>query len=151
MCTISRKHRKQAFTIVELIIVIVVTAILASITMISFNNVQAKARDSERKSDIAALQKVLEVYYVDSGRYPSRTDMQNPTWRSESLITSDQGIFINPQDTGSTNSIVASGSIVSLTKYSYYELPGGSGESGYRISYKLESNPTVNVNIAVDK
>lgn len=148
---ISRKSSQHAFTVVELLIVIVVIAILAAISLVSFNNVQAKARDSERKSDIAAIQKVVEAYYVDHGKYPSRLDMQDPAWRSENLIVTDQGIFINPQDTGSTNSIVASGSTVALHKYSYYEMPTGAGTGGYHMSYKLEANPTSNISIAVTK
>lgn len=151
MRAISNKPNQQAFTIVELLIVIVVIAILAAITIVSFNNVQSKARDSERKSDMGTMQKVLEAYYVDHGSYPLRGNMMDPAWRSTNLITSDQGIFINPQDTGSTNSIVASGSTVALNKYSYYEIPTGTGEGGYRISYKLESAPASNINISIDK
>lgn len=61
----------SGFTIVELLVVIVVIAILASISMVAFNGVQQRARDSQRKSDIATIQKVLAIYYSDKGGYPA--------------------------------------------------------------------------------
>lgn len=141
---------KKGFTIVELLIVIVVIGILAAISIVAYTGIQQQARDSERATDMAALQKMVEAYYVNHGQYPTRLNMQDPAWRKDNLLSSDQGPFINPLDKGSQNSITASGSIVALNKYSYYEVPTGVG-TGYRISYKLEQNPTVNVNISVDK
>ena len=47
--------RQRGFTIVELLIVIVVIGILAAITVVAFNGVQRKARDTDRKSDVASL------------------------------------------------------------------------------------------------
>ena len=132
-------HRRSGFTIVELLIVIVVIAILAAISIIAYNGIQQRARDSERVSDISTIQKVLEIYYAENNRYPLRGELQDPVWRRQNLATQDQSIFINPQDQSSTNSIVASGSVVALDKYSYYELPTGIG-SGYRMAWKLEAD-----------
>lgn len=64
---------KSGFTIVELLIVIVVIGILAAITVATFNNVQQRARDSQRESDIAAIVKALELHYTDKGFYPNAT------------------------------------------------------------------------------
>ncbi|MCA9336234.1 prepilin-type N-terminal cleavage/methylation domain-containing protein, partial [Candidatus Saccharibacteria bacterium] len=47
-----RKHRLSGFTIVELLIVIVVLAILAAITIVAYNGIQQRSRDSIRKSDL---------------------------------------------------------------------------------------------------
>lgn len=59
----------QGFTIVELLIVIVIIAILAAITIVAYNGIQARARDSTRKNDIAQLAKVTKLYAVDKGDY----------------------------------------------------------------------------------
>ena len=64
------KRRDQGFTIVELLIVIVVIGILAALVIVQFTNVQARARDSERKSDIRALQSKVAEYYALNGYYP---------------------------------------------------------------------------------
>jgi prepilin-type N-terminal cleavage/methylation domain-containing protein len=62
--------RDQGFTIVELLIVIVVIGILAALVIVQFTNVQARARDAERKSDIRALQSKVAEYYALNGNYP---------------------------------------------------------------------------------
>lgn len=66
------KIRKQesGFTIVELLIVIVVIGILAALVLNTFQGVQARARDTERTTDINALHTHLEVYFNDRGHYP---------------------------------------------------------------------------------
>ena len=62
-------QKQTGFTIVELLIVIVVIAILAAITIVAFNGVQQRARDSQRKQNIAELAKLISMYNVDNGNY----------------------------------------------------------------------------------
>ena len=62
---------KSGFTIVELLIVIVVIAILAAITIVAYNGIQARARDNIRYADAKAIMKALELYKADNGNYPS--------------------------------------------------------------------------------
>lgn len=50
------------FTIVELLIVIVVIAILAAISVVAYSNLQQSARDSRRGNDIAQIKKALLAY-----------------------------------------------------------------------------------------
>lgn len=64
------KNKSQGFTIVELLIVVVVIAILAAITIVSYNGITNKANASAAKSTAAALQKKVELYQADKGRYP---------------------------------------------------------------------------------
>ena len=65
------KHKQQTgFTIVELLIVIVVIAILAAISIVAYNGIQARARDNIRYSDTKTIIKALEVYKADTGSYP---------------------------------------------------------------------------------
>lgn len=60
---------RSGFTIVELLIVIVIIAILAAITIVAYNGIQQRARDSARKQDLATLAKAIKVYSVDVGNY----------------------------------------------------------------------------------
>lgn len=63
MWSMSIKARSQAgFTIVELLIVIVVIAILAAISIVAYTGVQARARDSKRANDTAQIKKALLAY-----------------------------------------------------------------------------------------
>ncbi len=65
---INRKN--SGFTIVELLIVIVVIAILAAVTIVAFNGVQQRSRDARRISNANSIRKALEIYKLQNGRYP---------------------------------------------------------------------------------
>lgn len=67
------KFKQRGFTIVELLIVIVVIGILAAITVVAYNGIQGRAKDSKRQADISSLQKALEVYHSVNGGYPACT------------------------------------------------------------------------------
>lgn len=70
------KQQWRGFTIVELLIVIVVIAILATITIVAFNGVQDRAHYSAMQQDFAKLHKALEMYKVDHGEYPDSDDCE---------------------------------------------------------------------------
>jgi prepilin-type N-terminal cleavage/methylation domain-containing protein len=61
---------QKGFTIVELLIVIVVIAILATISIVAYNGVQGRARDAKRQGDMSHIIKLLELYHADNGGYP---------------------------------------------------------------------------------
>lgn len=84
------KKSRSGFTIVELLIVIVVIAILAAITIVAYNGIQQRARDSQRKQDVATIQKALEMYYMDNGKYPpgSSTGMGIDAWSTTASTSS---------------------------------------------------------------
>jgi|GEM_PF-968707 len=63
-------QKQKGFTIVELLIVIVVIAILAAVTIVSYNGIQAKALEATAKTDLSNLGKQLEIFQVENGRYP---------------------------------------------------------------------------------
>lgn len=68
---LREKESKEGFTLVELLIVIVVIAILAAISIVAYNGIQNRARDTIRKNDVAAMIKALEMYKTDNGNYPA--------------------------------------------------------------------------------
>jgi len=64
------KNNPSGFTLVELLVVISILGILATIALTSFRSSQARGRDAERKSDLKQLSSSLELYYSDYGKYP---------------------------------------------------------------------------------
>ena len=60
----------SGFTIVELLIVIIVIAILAAITIVAYNGMQNRTYDTAIKADLAASIKSVELYKIDNGTYP---------------------------------------------------------------------------------
>jgi prepilin-type N-terminal cleavage/methylation domain-containing protein len=69
--------QKKGFTLIELLVVIAIIGLLATLSVISFSNSSAKARDTKRKQDLRSIQKALELYYNDNEAYPST----GGTWR----------------------------------------------------------------------
>lgn len=62
---------KSGFTLVELLIVIVIIAILAAITIVAYNGIQARARESSAIADLSSIAKQIEAYNVINGSYPA--------------------------------------------------------------------------------
>lgn len=100
---------------------------------------------------------MLELHFVDNGTFPLSSELSSPSWKQSNLTSQGGGIYVNPQDSGSSYSLTASGSIVPVNKYSYYPvLSNGSvctvsgSCKGYRISHKLEEDPTTNISITVN-
>lgn len=61
---------RPGFTIVELLIVVVVIAILATITIVAYNGITANAKESALKSDLTTAAKKLHVAKVEDGSFP---------------------------------------------------------------------------------
>lgn len=68
MSTALRKP--YGFTIVELLVAIVVIAVLASITVVAYTNVQERAYSSRVISVVEAYAKALRIYHIQNGKFP---------------------------------------------------------------------------------
>ncbi len=62
--------RKSGFTIVELLIVIVVIAILAAITIVAYNGIRDRADNTAIIDAAAKSKRVIEAYIVSAQQYP---------------------------------------------------------------------------------
>lgn len=116
------KKSRSGFTLVEMIIVVVVIAILATIVAVSYNGIQARSRDAQRKTDIANIMKAMELYYSDKGSYPLPTTRPtgsryagdwyttgDASWTDvlSSLLTGTEAIDVLPSDPRVTTSSTA--------------------------------------------
>lgn len=64
------KRRHTGFSLVELLLVLFVIALLASLVApVVTGNIQ-RARESTLKEDLHVLRKAIDDYYADTGRYP---------------------------------------------------------------------------------
>src|SRR5690606_23239494 len=61
---------RSGFTIVELLIVIVVIAILAAISVVAYTGIQTRAENSKTITGVSEYLKILESYKVINGSYP---------------------------------------------------------------------------------
>lgn len=65
------RSKQYGFTIVELLIVIVVIAVLAAITIVAYNGIQQRAKNTQRITAAKEWQKRIMQYTVVNGRYPA--------------------------------------------------------------------------------
>lgn len=79
----------KGFTIVELLIVIVVIAILAAITIVSYNGIQRRAVDSTLQSELKTAVTQIKLYQATNGSYPA----------SASLVNNGQGLKVSDSNT----------------------------------------------------
>jgi prepilin-type N-terminal cleavage/methylation domain-containing protein len=72
--TMAPKRRAAGFTLLELLIVVSIIAILASIAMPKFANVLQHAQEGSLKGNLGTMRSALSIYYADNnGIYPSCT------------------------------------------------------------------------------
>ncbi len=80
--------KKNAFTLLELLVVVAIIGTLSAIMLPNFTSLRQKARDATRKSDLRTIQKGLELYRqsVVPAAYPaaaaSRFPSPNQCWTS---------------------------------------------------------------------
>lgn len=81
----------KGFTLVELLIVVGIIGILATLLMANFIGVRQRARDAQRKSDIRQIQSALELYRSDIGSYPGRVAVGQNGFQSDANSSSCSG------------------------------------------------------------
>jgi prepilin-type N-terminal cleavage/methylation domain-containing protein len=98
------KKSSHGFTIVELLIVIVVIAILAAISIVAYNGIQTRARETTLKSDLSNAAKQMELAYADNSNYPNTlpSDVKVSSNIVLSLSQASTGFCINGEYKNST-------------------------------------------------
>jgi general secretion pathway protein G len=64
------RRRQSGFTLLELIIVIAIIGILATIAMPALKDMPLRAKEAVLKTNLRTLRDVIDQHYGDKGRYP---------------------------------------------------------------------------------
>ena len=68
----QRRHSNQdGFTLIEIMVVILILGLLATIVVQSLRGATDKAKRVKAQADIAEIKTGLDRYYLDSGSYPT--------------------------------------------------------------------------------
>lgn len=131
---------KNAFSLIELLVVISIMAILAGIGYISFRTARATARDGRRLADLKNIQTAVETYAADNnGRIPCagspmsyKSTNENYRWDTLSELLKEYYsaayLPVDPQ-TGSTTY--------------YYEYKCNENDQIYALRAKMERNAEI--------
>ena len=111
-------YARQGFTIVELLIVVVVIAILAAITIVSYNGITARARDTTLMSDVHNAGTLMGLDQAANGSYATSITAVN----GNKGIPASDGTSYSFHSDGSSFCITATSS---YTGKSYYVTDGG--------------------------
>ena len=68
------QKKQQGFTLIEILIVVAIIAILASVVLVGLGPTQRAGRDARRLSDLREIQNGLELFYNKCGYYPGSID-----------------------------------------------------------------------------
>jgi len=64
-------RKEKGFSLIELLVVVSLIGILATLVLANLNAARQRGRDAQRKSDLRNLQTALRLYYNDYGKYPT--------------------------------------------------------------------------------
>ena len=73
----KNKYFSKGFTLIEIMVVLIIIAIMASFIVPSVINRPDEARITKVKNDIMVLEGALDLFRLDNGRYPSNTEGLN--------------------------------------------------------------------------
>ena len=64
----------SGWTIIELLIVIALISILASLAMVQYRNSITQSKEAVLKTDLFRMRDAIDQYYADKGKYPASLD-----------------------------------------------------------------------------
>jgi len=64
------RHSSRAFTLIELLLVLTIVALLASLAGPVVTGSMQKAREATLKEDLRVLRRAVDDYFADRGQYP---------------------------------------------------------------------------------
>lgn len=94
---------RRAFTLVELLLVIVIIAIIAAIAIPMFGNSSTRSKESALRGDLKLLRNAITEFHNDTGCFPSQASDLTSTTKppncksaSDNLIQIPAGTFQGP-------------------------------------------------------
>lgn len=130
---LKTNQNQKGFTIVELLIVIVVIAILAAISIVAFTGIQQRGRDSARASDVSNIVKAVTAYTTeDNGAWPTDAASMNTALTSSAVSL--------PADIASKVTFASSDPTANVAQDAYVYVPCTAGAKIFYLSEQDNAN-----------
>lgn len=68
------RGRRSAFTLVELMVVVVILGVLATVVTVSVTDYLVKGKQSATQAEIATISNALQLFYTEADRYPDNDE-----------------------------------------------------------------------------
>lgn len=130
------KNKQRGFTLLELLVVIGIIGLLASIITVNLTGARKRARDTKRISDARQMQTAMEEYYGKNAKYPATIG---------DLITGQQ-IPMWPRDPLAPSGTVCTANSDNCYWYASYTPSGANGPQSYHLGTSLEEMNSLVVN-----
>jgi general secretion pathway protein G len=115
-----RDRNRSAFTLIELLLVMVILVVLAAVVVPRFTSRSEQARFTAAKTDIANLETALDAFEVDCGRFPTNDEGLRVLIEQPGNVQSWRGPYIKrglPKDPWNNPYV--------------YRFPGANNPNGY--------------------
>ena len=136
------KIMRKGFTLIEILIVVAIIAILASIVLVGLGPAQQSGRDARRLSDLHEVQNALELYYNKCGSYPGGATCGSSVAAAKYPSTNSASTEYG----GMANAIIGAGLTINSMPQDptagasyYYAIPATTGATTYVLGAKLEN------------
>ncbi len=94
------------------------------------SSASSSANDTERQTDLNALQSQLEAAFANNGYYPTLAQLNSSSWRSVNMLGVDLNAFKDPD--GTSSSLVAS---PAAHVYAYQVAPAGCSNTSIKCQH----------------
>ena len=145
----SLRQKLRGFTLIEIIVVIAVIGILASITAFGFGRFQADSRDTQRATATAVIVEGLEKYFDENGEYPGCPVISGDinTLTTDVLPGLDNRVFVAPNAPSNVENSLSCNELT-LNGEDFFQYQGFGGAActagdaclGYSLRYISESD-----------
>lgn len=125
---IKKNYKINGFTLIEIMVVLVIIAIMASFVVPSVINRPDQARDTKVKNDVLTIESALDLFKLDKGKYPDTKNGLNE------LVKDKDNMYLKrlPLDPwGNAYQYLNPGKFERIDVYSYGAdgIVGGSGKN----------------------
>ncbi len=141
VCHMSFKTKK-AFTLIEMLIVVVIIGILAAALIPRLQSVQGRARDTKRKADISQLGSALAIYKSDVGTY-SALSWGGSQGLVDKLVNNGSYLTAMPTDSSQDSWAAGTATFSWVTNYAFNPLSrNGTANAAFILMARTETDGT---------
>ncbi len=88
----NKKSNIKGFTLIEILIVVAIIGLLASVVLVGLGSFRTRGRDARRIADLRETQNALELYYTKNQSYPVLGGGDSWSGMTNSLVSAGIGV-----------------------------------------------------------